>query len=227
MRSARTLAMLAALLLVSGCGLSLESLMPSQEPPPVEAWVADPQGDVSGPDTRWDIRTFGTRRTASGGVYRTTDVRASFYQVVALPPPGSMPRTDGAELAWLVCFDTAPGGWVVNPSMPELGCDFLLDGGALSPAEGGAGRLADGTYRLLGVTSGSPLAVSDTGSRATVVSQLPGSDTMVLSVGIEPLNLRSSGPSMLAVFLSGNRNGGVWNRTDQAPDGAMGAGFRP
>mgnify|MGYP000098728308 CR=1 FL=1 len=227
MRKAKTVVLFAAVLLVSGCGLSLESLLPSTEPPPVEAWVADPQGDATGPDTRWDIRLFGTRRTASGGVYRDMRIQASFFQAVVLPPPGSMPRTDGSELAWLVCFDTAPGGWAVNPSVPDLGCDFLLDGGALSTAEGGAGRLPDGTYRLLRVTSGSPLSVTDTGSRATVVPQPDGSDTVILSAGIEPLDLRSSSPSILVVFLAGNRNGGVWNRTDQAPDGAMGAGFRP
>lgn len=212
---------------VAASGCSVEGLLPvGPTPPPVViSNLLDPTGDASGPAVVFDAAGMSTRRSGAPGVASYTDLLvgvefANPSPELVLPPPGSHPASDGGELAWALCIST--GGtpaYVINPSVPNLACDYLVDGGALTSGQGGAGRQADGRYRVVRVTSSSPLSVTDTGARADAIVV---DRRLQVTVDIRPLNITSQVPTVAAVFAAGNRRGGVWNITDFVPDGAVG-----
>ncbi len=72
------------------------------------------------------------------------------------------------------------------------------------------------------MTSSSPLQVSDTGARATV--EVAWETVFQFTVDISPLQISDPNWGVWVVFAAGNRNGGGWNITDFAPDGAVGTG---
>ncbi len=202
----------------------IQSMLMSNVPPPlVSSGIMDAQGDASGPVVVHDLRMVKTNRTGEPGQQRYTKMRllVDFHQPssLQLPPPGSHPASSGSELAWAICFDTGePGGYVINSAVPDVACDYLLDGGALTAGQGGTGRLPGGTYRLVRVTSGTALSVTDTGARATVEAS---GWTMNVEVDIRPMNITVPSPAVGMIVAVGNRNGGTWNITDFAPDGAV------
>ncbi len=143
MRTIRTVAcVLVAVAVASACDVSgllnIGTILP-----PVGSSVQDRVGDATGPDTRYDIEAMSTdRRPVPGNSQTYNRMRVNLMFVtgtsVRLPPPVSHPATSGAELAWALCIDTdRAGGYVINPSVPSLQCDHIVDGGALTQAQGG------------------------------------------------------------------------------------------
>lgn len=219
----RVAVLAAAVFALSACDIQ-GILMPPVPPPPVDAGVFDRTGDASGPPVVYDVKGVSSRRTGEAGSQTYTTMRLSVPFAspsdVRLPPPGSHPSPSGDELAWMVCLDPGTSaGYVINPAVPDITCDYLVDGGALTAGQGGTGRLPDGTYRLVRVTSASPLAVADTGARAT--AEITGGTLMIVTVDIRPLGITSGSPAVGMIFAAGNRNGGPWNITDFVPDGAV------
>lgn len=159
--------------------------------------------------TVYDITKVVSRRTdnAPFGSYDTIQVELTFNQLVALPAPGSSPGASGAELAFDLGFNTD-----LNTSTgTSLNCGSLGSWNGVDFAVVGEGapfgtRLGNGNYVITNA------ALTPTGEASVSVS----GNVLTINVPLSALG-GDDGQTHLYVF-AGNRNGGILNVTDCAPD---------
>ena len=206
MRHGRLLLILGITVISAACGtLGLAQLAT------ITSSFADGVGDTAAaaPPTVYDIAKVVSRRmdTPPLGSYDTIQVELTFNQLVALPAAGSSPGASGAELAFDLGFNTDLNTLTgTNLNCGSLGSWNGVDFAVVGEGAPFGARLGNGNYVITNAV------LTPTGEATVSVS----GTVLTINVPLSALG-GDDGQTHLYVF-AGNRNGGILNATDCAPD---------